>query len=238
MLKTASFFFVGIEIFLSGAYILFTIILGERTMKAIRGIYRFILCVAMPLLTLLFIATIFSISSTYGYEVSSTSNSSSITITVLATLSFLSPLLSGSDFGLTYITTGEADNVTYDASSGVSFDMVIKDTEMKFTPMTFSLNTLMLIGVVVVLIGAFLAICTHKKVGSFFASFFLLAGAIVIFSQGKAFDAFSFVLASSDASKEPLVNVSLSYISTGIVLIAMTVISLLNSLLLLSKKGS
>ena len=207
-------------------------------MKAIRGLYRIILCLTMPLLTLLLILTLFSVSSTYGYEVSSSSNSSTITVTVLATISFLSPLLSGSDMGLTYITTGEADNVSYDIATGVNFDMVIKDTEMSFTPMNISFDTLMLIGVATVIIGAFLSICTHKKVGSIFASVFLLAGSIVIFSEGKAFDAFSCVLASSDSSKAPLLNVSVPYISTGIVLIAMSLISLFNSVLLLSKKGS
>ncbi len=205
-------------------------------MKAIRGIYRVIISILMPLLLIAFIVTLFSFTCAYAYDTSAVSSASRVTITVEGTLSFISPLLKGSDLSLTYITTGEVSNVRLDSSGGVAYDMAITGSDLNFNPMSFALNMYALIGAVAVFIGVIMLLSTRKFFGSFLSTLLLIGGSAIIFIQGDAFSPFHFVIASSSSSSTPLINVSVPYLSTGILLIAMSLLSLLNSLLLVFKK--
>lgn len=206
-------------------------------MALLRTIWRIAYCIVAPILILAFAVTLLSLHVDYGYTTSATTSGQSMTFVATGVINFLSPLLRGSNFTLTETVNGEIENATYDLVNGVQFTFKTVDTKSEFTNFTFSYETIALIGALLVLVGSFFLLSGYgSKIVTLIGAVFTIAGSIFLFSQQGCFDPFGIVIANTDETKEALANVSVPWLSTGIILILQDILGLADAFFVLTKK--
>ncbi len=206
-------------------------------MILLRMIWRIVYCVIAPVLLLAFAVTLLSLHVDYGFVTDASTSGIYMNLVATGSVNFLSPLLRGSDLSFTETVTGKLSDVSYDIATGVQFDFETVETQSKFTNFTFNCEIIPLIGALLVLVGSFFLISGYgSKIVTLIGAVFTIAGSIFLFSQQGCFDPFGFVIASTDETKEALANVSVPWLSTGIVLILQDILGLVDAFFVLTKK--
>lgn len=207
-------------------------------MRFLRALWRVIYSIITPVVLIAFVLTMFSIQVSYTYGADSAVNGNMMTFTLNGALSFVSPLLSGSNFGFTGEMTGEITNVQLDVATGsLTYDLSTTSFTPTFTPMEWSYELLPLIAALLVVVGIFILLVGYgSKIITTLGTLALIGGSVLLFAQKGCFDAFSFVISNSGSGSEPLLNKSISWLSMGIVLIAADLLALLNFLFVITKR--
>lgn len=207
-------------------------------MKFLRVLWRVIYSIVAPVVLIAFVLTIFSIQVNYAYGADSAVSGDTMTFTINGSLDFISPLLSGSNFGFIGEMSGKITNVHFDVTTGsLAYDLSTTSFTPTFTPMEWSYEMLPLIAALLVVVGSFvLCVGYGSKIITFIGTIALIGGSVLLFTQQGCFDSFSFVIANSGSGSEPLVNQSISWLSMGITLIVSDLLALLNFLLVITKR--
>jgi hypothetical protein len=187
---------------------------------------------------IVFAATLLSTKMVYGFEGSSTPVSGgSTTVTLTATLLFTSLLFAGKDMSLISNVTASVTNVNYDPLTGnVTYDLGTTFGTPEFVKPTVTFNTLILIASLAFLIGLLITLIAHNSKGlTLVGTLCVIFGVIVIAIQENAFAPFTFSLISADGTKE-LFNIAVSWLSTGLVAVVGGVLSVIDCLIVLTKK--
>lgn len=207
-------------------------------MRFLRALWRVVYSIITPVILIAFVLTIFSIQVSYTYGADSAVNGNTMTFTLNGALSFVSPLLSGSNFGFTGEMTGKITNVQLDVATGsLTYDLSTTSFTPTFTPMEWSYELLPLIAALLVVVGIFILLVGYgSKIITTLGTLALIGGSVLLFAQKGCFDAFSFVIANSGSGSEPLLNKSISWLSMGIVLIVADLLALINFLFVITKR--
>ena len=207
-----------------------------------RTIYRLLYSFLGSLLLLVFVITLFSLTAEYSTATVSETIDDTTTTTVTFALSVSGFFYGVSNFNVIQVirVVTDTSGATYDpitgTVSGVTMDYQ-KDDPIFVAP-EVSLHKIIAIAMILLVIGMMLCLMGKKsKVGSLLGLIALIAGTIMYFVTMKdlSFQGFHFNIVNTEDSSS-LVNFSLSWLSTGIVLIIMDALSFLNALLTLTQK--
>ncbi len=206
-------------------------------MALIRTIWRIAYCIVAPVLLLAFVVTLLSLNVSYGYTTSATTSGQYLTFVATGSVDFLSPLLRGSNLSFTETIIGQVKDVTFDVTNGTQFAFDTVEMKNEFTNFTFSYEVIPLIGALCVFVGSFFLLSGYgSKIVTLLGAILTIGGSIFLFSQAGCFSPFGFVIANTDETKEALTNVSLPWLSAGIILILQDILGLADAFFVLTKK--
>lgn len=206
-------------------------------MKLLRGLWRIIYSVVIPIALIVLVMTLFSIAGTYGVKTTVESGEGVINASVSGSLDLTSLLFKGSVIGFTLNTKVSVDNVTYNSKGDPSFVFGQSSEDFQFNGFDMTYNYLCLVAMLIILIGIFITLIAHNsKTLTLIGTIALIVASIIILTREGVFDPFRFVIQSSNDETKFLTNVSFSTLSTGLTLLVIDGCSLLNLLFVMTKR--
>ncbi len=206
-------------------------------MKLLRGLWRIIYSVVIPIVLIILVMTLFSITGTYGVKTTVESGEGVINASVSGSLDLTSLLFKGSVIGFTLNTKVNVDNVTYDSKGDPTFVFGQSSENFQFNGFDMTYNYLCLVAILIILIGIFITLIAYNsKTLTLIGTIALIVASIIILTRDGVFDPFRFVIQSSNDETKFLTNVSFSTLSTGLALLVIDGCSLLNLLFVMTKR--